>query len=84
MALALESAGRPVGYSISEYGRTRPWTWAGESGHMWRTSPDMERNWASVMSIADTQAGMAHFTGPHHWNDADMIRAPCPNRCAGS
>ena len=30
MALALESTGRQIIYSISEYGRTQPWTWAGE------------------------------------------------------
>ncbi len=78
MALALESTGRPIIYSISEYGRTQPWTWAGDYGHMWRTTVDIERNWASVMTIADAQAHITQFSGPHHWNDPDMLQAGNP------
>lgn len=82
MALALEAAGRPVVYSICEYGRTAPGTWAGEYGHMWRTTGDIERNWASVMSIAEAQANIAEFTGPNHWNDPDMLQAGNPGLSA--
>ncbi|MFB9165024.1 glycoside hydrolase family 27 protein [Arthrobacter psychrochitiniphilus] len=78
MALALEGTGRKIIYSISEYGRTEPWTWAGDYGHMWRTTVDIERNWASIMSIADTQALITEFAGPHHWNDPDMLQAGNP------
>ncbi len=78
MALALEGTGRKIIYSISEYGRTKPWTWAGDYGHMWRTTVDIERNWASIMSIADSQAQITAFTGPHHWNDPDMLQAGNP------
>ena len=78
MALALESTGRQIIYSISEYGRTQPWTWAGDYGHMWRTTVDIERNWASVMAIADAQADITQFSGPHHWNDPDMLQAGNP------
>lgn len=78
MALALEKTGRPIIYSISEYGRTKPWTWAGEYGHMWRTSPDIQKNWGSVLSIADIQAEIAEFNKPHHWNDPDMLQVGNP------
>lgn len=78
MALALESTGRPMVYSISEYGRTQPWTWAGEYGHMWRTTPDIERNWESVQSIAKVHAEIASYAKPHHWNDADMLQVGNP------
>ena len=78
MALALEGTGRPMIYSISEYGRTEPWTWAGDYGHMWRTTVDIERNWESVMAIADAQAKISQFTGPHRWNDPDMLQAGNP------
>ena len=78
MALALEATGREIVYSISEYGRTEPWTWAGEYGHMWRTTPDIEKNWASVLSIADHQAGISSFSGPGGWNDPDMLQVGNP------
>ena len=45
---------------------------------MWRTTVDIERNWASVMAIADAQADITQFSGPHHWNDPDMLQAGNP------
>ena len=78
MALALESTGRQIIYSISEYGRTQPWTWAGDYGHMWRTTVDIERSWASVMAIADAQADITQYSGPHRWNDPDMLQVGNP------
>ncbi|WP_207344313.1 glycoside hydrolase family 27 protein [Arthrobacter sp. E3] len=78
MALALENTGREIVYSISEYGRTEPWTWAWEYGHMWRTTPDIEKNWASVQSIADHQAAISAFSGPGAWNDPDMLQVGNP------
>lgn len=78
MALALEGTGRNIVYSISEYGRTEPWTWAGEYGHMWRTTVDIERSWESVMAIADAQVPITQFSGPHHWNDPDMLQVGNP------
>ena len=82
MALALENTGREIVYSISEYGRTEPWTWAGEFGHMWRTTPDIEKNWASVLSIADNQAAISAFSGPGAWNDPDMLQVGNPGLSA--
>ncbi|MDJ0313459.1 glycoside hydrolase family 27 protein [Arthrobacter sp. H35-D1] len=82
MALALENTGREIVYSISEYGRTEPWTWAGEFGHMWRTTPDIEKNWASVLSIADHQAAISAFSGPGAWNDPDMLQVGNPGLSA--
>ncbi|MBT2594030.1 glycoside hydrolase family 27 protein [Arthrobacter sp. ISL-72] len=78
MALALEATGRPIVYSISEYGRTQPWAWAGEYGHMWRTTPDIEKNWASVVSIGETHAKISNHSGPGGWNDADMLQVGNP------
>ncbi|HEX2974720.1 MAG TPA: glycoside hydrolase family 27 protein [Bacteroidales bacterium] len=35
---ALYTAGRPVLFSICEWGSNKPWEWAGTVGHMWRTT----------------------------------------------
>lgn len=42
------------------------------------TTPDIERNWASVLAIADQQARIAAFAGPGVWNDPDMLQVGNP------
>ncbi|MFC4603052.1 glycoside hydrolase family 27 protein [Rhodococcus kronopolitis] len=73
MAAALAATGRPIVYSISEYGSTRPWEWAGEYGHLWRTTPDIGPSWRSVLRLVDRQHGLARYAGPGGWNDPDML-----------
>jgi alpha-galactosidase len=72
-ALALQAAGRPIVFSICEWGRAHPWEWAGPLGHLWRTSWDIQPEWPSVLAILDRQAGLHPFAGPDHWNDPDML-----------
>ncbi len=74
MATALRRTGRDMILSISEYGRTEPWTWAADLGHMWRISPDIEPAWQSVLDISDRQAQVASFSRPGAWNDPDMLQ----------
>ena len=38
---ALYAAGRPVVFSICEWGNSRPWEWAKDVGHLWRTTGDI-------------------------------------------
>lgn len=38
---ALYAAGRPVVLSICEWGTSRPWEWAQDVGHLWRTTGDI-------------------------------------------
>lgn len=38
---ALRSAGRPILFSICEWGGRKPWEWAEEVGHCWRTTGDI-------------------------------------------
>ena len=72
-ALALHAARRPILLSICEWGRARPWEWAGELGHLWRTSWDIQPEWSSILTILDRQADLYRFAGPDHWNDPDML-----------
>jgi alpha-galactosidase len=78
---ALQLAGRPIVFSLCEWGNSKPWTWAAAVGHMWRTTTDITDIWegkmagngAGVVNIADMQADLADFAGPGHWNDPDML-----------
>lgn len=65
---------RPMLYSISEYGREQPWTWAPGIANMWRTTADIAPNWLSVVGIIDSQADLAQYAGPGGWNDPDMLQ----------
>ena len=81
---ALRAAGRPILFSMCEWGTSKPWEWAAETGHMWRTTGDIfncfdcidqHPGWAAygVMQILDMQNGLRKYAGPGHWNDPDML-----------
>jgi len=84
MSRMLKEAGRPIVFSICEWGGSKPWEWAGEVGHLWRTTGDITdcfdcenkhpgySNWG-VMKILDMQKDMRQYAGPGHWNDPDML-----------
>ena len=70
---ALYTAGRPVVYSICEWGSSKPWEWAKDVGHLWRTTRDIRDIYESMLSILDQNGELARFAGPGHWNDPDML-----------
>ena len=70
---AFLAAGRPMVLSICEWGRHRPWEWAGEVGHLWRTCWDIQDAWESLTAVLDRQRGIAVHAGPDAWNDPDML-----------
>ncbi|MBN2742824.1 MAG: glycoside hydrolase family 27 protein [Marinilabiliaceae bacterium] len=84
MSQKLKEAGRPIVFSLCEWGDNKPWNWGKEIGHLWRTTGDIydcfdcEKNhgtWSSwgVMRILDMQDGLREYAGPGHWNDPDML-----------
>ncbi|GAB2576643.1 NPCBM/NEW2 domain-containing protein [Streptomyces capparidis] len=73
MGDALKRTGRPIVYSICEWGQSRPWEWAGGVGHLWRTTGDIRDNWPSVKSIIDANMRHAAAARPGAWNDPDML-----------
>jgi alpha-galactosidase len=81
MSRALRAAGRPIVFSICEWGNTRPWLWAQGIGQLWRSTGDIQdcwdcgRSWGGmgVVHIVDQQAELYPFAGPGHWNDPDML-----------
>lgn len=70
---ALFAAGRPIVFSICEWGANKPWEWAGTVGHLWRTTGDIGDTWNSMINIFNQQKDLARYAGPGKWNDPDML-----------
>ena len=71
---ALKATGRPILYSICEWGQNKPWEWAADVGNSWRTTGDISDSWARACSASCNQnLPLAQYAGPGHWNDPDML-----------
>lgn len=85
---ALKKAGRPVVFSICEWGTNRPWEWAPEVGHLWRIWGDIRPHWdvtgdratTGIMQIVDyiSENKLHEYAGPGRWNDPDMLEVGNP------
>jgi alpha-galactosidase len=74
MGDALQKCGRPIVYSLCEYGMGEVWTWGPRVGaNLWRTTGDISDNWKSMSHIGFEQGRLAPYAGPGHWNDPDML-----------
>lgn len=85
MSNALKTAGRPIVFSLCEWGDNQPWEWGKPIGNLWRISGDIypcfdcefkhPENWSSwgFMKIADMRKDIRKYSGPDHWNDFDMM-----------
>jgi alpha-galactosidase len=45
---ALHAAGRPIVFSLCEWGQNKPWEWAKDVGHLWRTTGDIMAGYDSM------------------------------------
>jgi alpha-galactosidase len=78
---ALKKSGRPIVFSLCEWGSTKPWLWAGDVGNLWRSTGDIIDKWdgtvkwggLGMVQILDLQDGLQSYAGPGHWNDPDML-----------
>jgi alpha-galactosidase len=83
---ALAKSGRPIVFSLCEWGSTKPWLWAKDVGNLWRTTGDIVPKWSTnekndglgVVEILDLQDGLQTYAGPGHWNDPDMLEVGNP------
>ena len=74
MSKALKATGRPIVFSLCQYGWDAPWEWAPAlGGNSWRTTGDIDPHWVRVYAILSQQAGLEKYAGPGHWNDPDML-----------
>lgn len=71
---ALVATGRPIVFSLCQYGSDHVWTWgASAGGNLWRTTGDIRDTYQRVAEIGFNQLGLARYAGPGHWNDPDML-----------
>jgi alpha-galactosidase len=86
MRAALDESGRPIVFSLCEWGKNKPWLWGKDIGNLWRTTGDIQDRWGGsekwpdgsccsngVLAIVDQQVGLESYAGPGHWNDPDML-----------
>nr|POF12137.1 alpha-galactosidase [Quercus suber] len=73
MSKALLNSGRPIFFSLCEWGQEDPATWAASIGNSWRTTGDIQDSWESMISRADQNDKWASYAGPGGWNDPDML-----------
>jgi alpha-galactosidase len=70
---ALARSGRPIVFSICEWGSHAPWDWGPATGNLWRSTGDIEDTWASMLGNLDISAQHASAARPGAWNDPDML-----------
>lgn len=73
MAQALQATGRPIVYSICEWGWRDAPSWAPAISNMWRTTRDITDSYASMLSIVKQNATLAAAAHPGAFNDPDML-----------
>lgn len=81
---AIRAAGRPIVFSICEWGDSKPWEWGKNVGHLWRVTGDIVNCWDcelghgswtswGIWRIINMRKGIRKYAGPGHWNDYDMM-----------
>lgn len=94
MSEGIRAAGRPMVFSLCEWGQNKPWEWAEPIGHLWRTTGDIydsydgvkgwEHGWKVILDLQNSLVenvgadGLNKYAGPGHWNDPDMLEVGKP------
>jgi alpha-galactosidase len=70
----LKATGRPIVFSLCQYGIQDVWKWGRSAGgQMWRTTGDIADNYNSMILHGLEENGLERYAGPGHWNDPDML-----------
>jgi alpha-galactosidase len=73
MRNALAATGRPILFSLSEWGQNSVWTWGAQTANAWRTTGDISASFSSMLSNFHSNVALAQYAGPGGWNDPDML-----------
>ena len=78
MGAALRATGRPIIYSLCNWGRVDAdegptWKWAPQFAQQWRTTTDIFPWYGRVYAILQENAALAPFARPGASNDPDML-----------
>ena len=74
MSDELRKTGRPVFFSICNWGDENAPVWGKEVGNSWRTTQDIFNHFTSVEYNFNQNQKFAEHAGPGHWNDPDMLQ----------
>lgn len=80
MHKSILDTGRPMIYSLCEYGMNAPWLWGPKVGaNLWRTTDDVSHHigleeYTRMMFVGFGQDGLQRYAGPGHWNDPDFLQ----------
>ncbi len=76
MSEAIRKTGRPMVYSLCQYGLEAVWRWgASVGGNMWRTTDDIGGDgYVRVSLFGFMQDGLERYAGPGRWNDPDILQ----------
>ncbi|KAJ3117515.1 hypothetical protein HDU96_006444 [Phlyctochytrium bullatum] len=74
---ALNATGRPIYYSICNWGQANIWEYGKELGNAWRTTGDICDEYqgrdCAVMDLLDQNADRLQYSAPGGFNDLDML-----------
>ncbi|WP_232240605.1 glycoside hydrolase family 27 protein [Kutzneria sp. 744] len=70
---ALAATGRPILFSLCNWGQENVWTWGAKVGNSWRTTGDISPSFSSMLGIFHANVRLNSYAGPGGWNDPDML-----------
>jgi alpha-galactosidase len=75
MSDALTATGRPIVFSMCNPDPgDDPWEWGSPVANLWRTTPDPQDNFGSMVYVFEHTVGLYKDAGPGEWNDPDLLR----------
>jgi alpha-galactosidase len=70
---ATSKTGRPIVFSLCNWGMFNVSQWGDTIGHLWRTGGDITPEWNSIIGNITANSGGAQYAKPGAWNDPDMM-----------
>ena len=79
MRNALNATGRPMVYSLCQWGHEASWQWAAAVGNSWRTTGDVRPTWRAIHDTVETSLKHVHRVQPGAWMDLDVLHLGNPH-----
>jgi alpha-galactosidase len=70
---ATSKTGRPIVFSLCNWGQFSVYQWGDTVGHLWRTGGDISPDWTSIMTNITNNSTGTQYAKPGAWNDPDMM-----------
>jgi alpha-galactosidase len=70
---ATSKTGRPIVFSLCNWGMFSVSQWGDTIGHLWRTGSDISPEWSSIITNITINSAGAQYAKPGAWNDPDML-----------